>query len=48
MMEIERRFRRLKGYRRGFCRFDQLDVLFTGFIVLALIVKALRISVNTP
>ena len=40
--EIERLFRRLKGYRRVFCRFDKLDVLFMGFIVLALIVEALR------
>jgi transposase len=40
--EIERLFRRLKGYRRVFCRFDKLDVLFAGFIVLALIVEALR------
>jgi len=46
--EIERLFRRLKGYRRVFCRFDKLDVLFAGFIVLALIVEALRSSVNTP
>ena len=46
--EIERLFRRLKGYRRVFCRFDKLDVLFTGFIVLALIVESLRNSVNTP
>ena len=46
--EIERLFRRLKGYRRVFCRFDKLDVLFMGFIVLALIVEALRISVNRP
>jgi transposase len=44
--EIERLFRRLKSYRRVFCRFDKLDVLFLGFIVLALIVEALRISVN--
>ena len=40
--EIERLFRRLKGYRRVFCRFDKLDALFLGFIVLALIVEALR------
>ena len=46
--EIERLFRRLKAYRRVFCRFDKLDVLFTGFIVWALIVEALRFSVNTP
>jgi len=46
--EIERLFRRLKGYRRVFCRFDKLDVLFTGFIVLALIIEALHFSVNRP
>ena len=46
--EIERLFRRLKGYQRVFCRFDKLDVLFMGFIVLALIVEALRFSVNRP
>ena len=46
--EIERLFRRLKGYRRVFCRFDKLDVLFSGFIVFALIVEALRFSVNRP
>ena len=46
--EIERLFRRLKSYRRVFCRFDKLDVLFMGFIVLALIVEALRVSVNRP
>jgi transposase len=40
--EIERLFRRLKSYRRVFCRFDKLDILFAGFIVLALIVEALR------
>jgi transposase len=40
--EVERLFRRLKGYRRVFSRFDKLDALFTGFIVLALIVEALR------
>jgi transposase len=46
--EIERLFRRLKAYRRVFCRFDKLDVLFTGFVVLALIIEALRVSVNRP
>jgi transposase len=46
--QIERLFRRLKGYRRVFCRFDKLDVLFAGFIVFALIVEALRFSVNRP
>jgi transposase len=46
--EIERLFRRLKGYRRVFSRFDKLDVVFTGFIVLALIIDDLRVSVNRP
>jgi transposase len=42
--EIERLFRRLKAYRRVFSRYDKLDVLFAGFIVLALIVEALRMK----
>lgn len=46
--EIERLFRRLKSYRRVFSRYDKLDVLFTGFIVLALVIEALRFSVNLP
>ena len=46
--QIERLFRRLKAYRRIFCRFDKLDVLFAGFIVFALIIEALRVSVNRP
>ena len=40
--EIERLFRRLKGFRRIFSRFEKLDVLFIGFIYFALIVDALR------
>ena len=45
--EVERLFRRLKGFRRIFSRFDKLDVVFTAFIHFALIFEALR-SVNTP
>ena len=45
--EIERLFRRLKGYRRIFSRFDKLDVLYLGFITFALIHDTLR-SVNRP
>ena len=41
--EIERLFRRLKGFRRIFTRYDKLDVVFFGFIVFALIVEALRL-----
>lgn len=40
--EIERLFRRLKGFRRIFFRFEKLDVIFTGFIHFALIADALR------
>jgi transposase len=40
--EIERLFRRLKGFRRIATRFDKLDALFAGFIVFCLVVEALR------
>lgn len=40
--EIERLFRRLKAYRRIFTRYDKLDVLFVGFLLLAFIAEALR------
>jgi transposase len=40
--EIERLFRRLKGYRRIFSRFEKLDCVFLGFLCFALIVEALR------
>jgi len=40
--EIERLFRRLKGYRRIFSRFEKLDVVFLGFLSFAFIVEALR------
>jgi len=40
--EIERLFRRLKGFRRIFSRFDKLDVMFLAFINFALIVDGLR------
>ena len=40
--EVERLFRRLKGYRRVFTRYDKLDVMFLAFVHLALIFDALR------
>jgi transposase len=40
--EIERLFRRLKGFRRIFSRFEKLDVMFLGFLNFALIVDGLR------
>jgi len=40
--EIERLFRRLKGFRRIFSRFEKLDCVFLAFVSFALIVEALR------
>ena len=40
--EVERLFRRLKGFRRIFSRFVKLDIVFLSFIHFALIVEALR------
>ena len=45
--EIERLFRRLKGFRRISSRFEQLDALFLGFLQFALIHDAAR-SVPRP
>jgi transposase len=41
--EIERLFRRLKGFRRIFSRFEKLDVVFLAFLHLALIFEALKV-----
>lgn len=32
--EIERLFRLIQGFRRVFCRFDKLDIMYCGFIML--------------
>ena len=40
--EVERLFRRLKGYRRVFSRFEKLDVMFIAFINFALVADGLR------
>ncbi len=40
--EVERLFRRLKGYRRIFSRFEKLDLMFVGFINFVLIADGLR------
>ncbi|WP_018416787.1 IS5/IS1182 family transposase, partial [Teredinibacter turnerae] len=45
--EVERLFRRLKGFRRIFSRFDKLDAVFKFFINFSLIADRL-ISVNRP
>jgi hypothetical protein len=41
--KVERLFRRLKGYRRIFSRFEKLDVMFIGFINFALVSDGLRL-----
>jgi transposase len=40
--EIERLFRLIQGFRRVFCRFDKLDIMYSGFIMLALVFITLR------
>ncbi len=40
--EVERRLRRLKGYRRIFSRFEKLDLMFLGFISFVLVADGLR------
>lgn len=45
--QVERLFRRLKGFRRIFSRFEKLDVLYSFFIHFALTVDKLN-SVNRP
>lgn len=39
--EVERLFRRLKGFRRVFTRYDKLDTMFIGFLLIAFIADAL-------
>ena len=41
--EVERLFRRVKGNRRIFTRYDKLDVVFMGFVLLACTIEFLRI-----
>ena len=41
--EVERPFRRIKGFRRIFSRFEKLDVMFVGLISFALIADGLRL-----
>ena len=40
--EVERLFRRLKGYRRIFSRFEKLDVMFRAFLNFTLIVDMIK------
>jgi len=41
--EIERLFRKIKGFRRVFTRYDKLDVMFVAFVTFTLIVKSLNL-----
>ena len=45
--QVERLFRRLKGFRRNFSRFEKLDIMFLAFIYS---LSSLRLcdSVNRP
>ena len=40
--EVERLFRRIKGFRRVFTRYDKLDRMFLAFVVFALVADTLR------
>ena len=40
--EIERLFRRLKGFRRLATRYDKLDVMFLAFLVVAFIFQLVK------
>ena len=40
--EGERLFRRFKGYRRIFSRFEKRDLMFLGFISFVLVADGLR------
>jgi transposase len=44
--EVERLFRRLKGFRRVFSRFEKLDEMFIAFIHFVLVVDGL-LYINT-
>ena len=38
--EIERFFRRIKRFRRIFTRYDKLDIVYSGFILFAMIIDS--------
>jgi transposase len=40
--EIERLFRLIQGFRRVFCRYEKLDVMYIGFIQFALVYVAIK------
>jgi transposase len=40
--QVERLFRRLKGFRRIFSRFEKLDLMFLAFLNFVLVADGLR------
>ena len=40
--EVERFFRLIQGFRRIFCRFEKLDIMYLAFIQLALVFLSIR------
>ena len=40
--EVERLFRLIQGFRRVFCRFEKLDIMYIGFIQLALVYVSIK------
>jgi transposase len=40
--EVERLFRLMQGFRRIFCRFEKLDMMYIGFIQLALVYLSIK------
>ena len=40
--QIERLFRLIQGFRRVFCRFEKLDVMYIAFIQFALVFVTIR------
>ena len=40
--EVERLFRLIQGFRRVFCRFEKLDIMYIAFIQLALIYVSIK------
>ena len=40
--EVERFFRLIQGFRRVFCRFEKLDIMYLGFIQLALVFLSIK------
>ena len=46
--EVERLFRRLKGYRRIFSRFEKLDAMFLASSASSWLLTVFVVCVNTP